>query len=83
MNFNKVYELVKLLDEIGKRYDKKPAQVALNWLITSYPNILPIPGAKNPDQVKDNAGAANWRLSFSDWLKIDQRSRDIRITRVL
>ncbi len=82
-NFKKVYELVKVLEEVAKKYDKTPAQVALNWLMTSYPNILPIPGAKNPRQVLDNAGACNWRLDFEDWFKLDQASRAIRIDRVL
>jgi aryl-alcohol dehydrogenase-like predicted oxidoreductase len=82
-NFTRVYELVRLLEDIGGKYGKTPSQVALNWLISSYPNILPIPGAKNPDQVKDNAGAVNWRLKFEDWLKIDQLSREIKITRVV
>ncbi len=82
-NFKKIYELVRLLEEVAKKYNKTPAQVALNWLMTSYPNILPIPGAKNPKQVLDNAGACNWRLDFEDWFKLDQASRAIRIDRVL
>jgi len=82
-NFKKIYKVVKVLEEIGKKYDKTPSQVALNWLITSYPNILPIPGAKNPKQVIENVGSIGWRLSFEDWFKIDQLSRDIRIKRVI
>jgi len=82
-NFKKIYELVKVLEEVGKKYNKTPAQVALNWLVTAYPNTLPIPGAKNPQQVKDNVGCVGWRLDFDDWLRIDQLSRDIRIKRVI
>jgi len=82
-NFKKIYKVVKALGEIGKKYGKTPSQVALNWLITAYPNILPIPGAKNPKQVIENVGSVGWRLSFNDWFKIDQLSRDIRIKRVI
>jgi len=40
-------DLLRLLDEIGSRYDKTPSQVALRWLIQQE-SVLPIPGAKNP-----------------------------------
>ena len=82
-NFKKIYKVVKVLRDIAEKYNKTPAQVALNWLMTSYPNILPIPGAKDGRQVLDNAGACNWRLDFDDWFKLDQISRDIRLDRVL
>lgn len=82
-NFKRIYELVKLLEDIGKKYGKTTAQVALNWIITAYPNTLPIPGAKNPQQVIDNVGSIGWRLDFEDWLSIDQLSREIRIKRVM
>jgi len=82
-NFKQIYKLVQLLEDIGNKYGKTPPQVALNWLISAYPNILPIPGAKNPEQVKINSDAVGWRLSYEDWLKIDELSRSIRIKRVM
>ncbi len=81
-NFKEIYKLVTVISEIANKYNKTPSQVALNWLVTSYPNILPIPGAKNPQQVIDNAGTVDWRLSFDDWFKLDQVSRSIKISRV-
>ncbi len=41
--------VVPLLREIGARYGKSPAQVALRWLIENE-RVLPIPGAKNGKQ---------------------------------
>lgn len=81
-NFNQVYELVKVLEDVAEKYGKTPAQVALNWLISYSPKVVPIPGAKNPRQVADNAGAAGWRLSFDDFRRIDEAGRRISITRV-
>jgi len=78
-NFAKVWELVKKLSEIGAKYGKKPVQVALNWLIMASPRVVPIPGAKTPDQVVDIAGSVGWRLSFEDWRLLDEISRGIRI----
>lgn len=41
---------------IAKDLDKTPAQVALAWLKTRGPNILPIIGAKSVAQLHDNLG---------------------------
>jgi aryl-alcohol dehydrogenase-like predicted oxidoreductase len=46
-------------------------------------NIVVIPGAKSPEQVEENAGAAGWRLEFEDWMKLDEISRKVKITRVI
>jgi aryl-alcohol dehydrogenase-like predicted oxidoreductase len=57
-----VAPVVALLREIGGRYSKTPAQVALRWLIENE-SVLPIPGAKNGRQAADNAGALTFRLT--------------------
>lgn len=54
--------VVALLREIGERYAKNPAQVALRWLIENE-RVLPIPGAKNGKQAADNAGALSFCLT--------------------
>lgn len=53
------------LNELGAKYSKTPAQVALNWLICQ-PGVIPIPGVKNKAQVEQNAGALGWELSADD-----------------
>jgi aryl-alcohol dehydrogenase-like predicted oxidoreductase len=50
--------ITALLREIGKRYGKTPAQVALRWLIEN-DTVLPIPGAKNRKQATENARGAH------------------------
>ncbi|MEZ0346721.1 MAG: aldo/keto reductase [Infirmifilum sp.] len=82
-NFAQVYKVVQVLEEIGKKYNKTPVQVALNWLVMSSPTVVPIPGAKSQDQVTSNAGGVGWRMGFEDWLKIEEASRGVKITRVL
>lgn len=58
----KLMPLVNLLKEIGQKYDRTPAQVALNWLIAQG-NVVPIPGAKNASQAQQNAGALGWEMT--------------------
>ncbi|CAB48957.1 aldo/keto reductase [Pyrococcus abyssi] len=55
----------KCLAEIGKRYGKTSAQVALNYLIWEE-NVVAIPKASNKDHIKENFGAMGWRLSRED-----------------
>jgi aryl-alcohol dehydrogenase-like predicted oxidoreductase len=82
-NFKSIYEVVKVLNELSAKYNKTPSQIALNWLLMSSENIVVIPGAKSPEQVEENAGAAGWRLEFEDWMKLDEISRKVKITRVI
>ncbi len=60
-----VVPVVALLREIGGRYSKSPAQVALRWLIENE-NVLPIPGAKNGRQAEANAGALSFSLTSAE-----------------
>lgn len=79
-NFRKIQVLIDKLKMLSEKYGKKPAQIALNWLIMYSQAIIPIPGAKSPEQVIDNAGAVDWRLSYDDWRLLDEVSRGIKIS---
>ncbi len=67
------------MKNIGEKYGKKPAQVALNRLIMYSPIVVPILGTKTPKQVEDLARAVGWRLSSVSWRAIDELSKSIRI----
>jgi diketogulonate reductase-like aldo/keto reductase len=64
---------VKLLQQIGEKYDRTPAQVALNWLIAQ--GVIPIPGAKTAQQAIQNAGALGWSLSEEDFSQLERATR--------
>lgn len=81
-NFKKIWPLIQEMKIIGEKYGKTPAQIALNWLIMYSPLVVPIPGAKKPEQVADNAASVGWRLSYEDWRKLDELSKRIHITYV-
>lgn len=82
-NFKQLTPLLEKLREIAERRQKTVSQVALNWLLTSYDNIIPIPGAKRKEHVHDNAGAMGWRLSFEEWRELEELSRRIIVYRSL
>ena len=61
----KIEPILNQLTALGEKYDKTPAQIALNWLIAQG-DVIPIPGAKNAKQAQENAGAMGWLLSNED-----------------
>ena len=62
---SKIEPVISKLKQLGEKYQKSPVQVALNWLVVRE-NVIPIPGAKNPRQAAENAGAIGWELSTED-----------------
>jgi aryl-alcohol dehydrogenase-like predicted oxidoreductase len=65
--------IVALLRRIGEAHgDRTPSQVALAWLMAQ--GAVPIPGAKNGDQARQNAGALEWRLTAEELELLTQAS---------
>jgi aryl-alcohol dehydrogenase-like predicted oxidoreductase len=60
-----IQPVVNLLREIGTRYEKSPAQVAIRWLVEN-PLVLPIPGAKDAQQAAANAEALDFTLTQAE-----------------
>ncbi|MCL5985182.1 MAG: aldo/keto reductase [Actinobacteria bacterium] len=58
-------EGVKILDDMCDKYDKTPAQIAINWLI-SQDNVITLVRCRNIDHLKENLGAIGWTIQFSD-----------------
>ena len=71
---NESTPVINLLTKIGEKYEKTPAQAALNWLICQG-NVIPIPGAKNAKQAQENAGALGWQLTSEEVNQLEQMSR--------
>jgi aryl-alcohol dehydrogenase-like predicted oxidoreductase len=69
-NLREISKLIPVLEKIAKARNKTVAQVALNWLLREG-NVIPIPGAKNPRQAEENAGAADWRLTSQELKEIE------------
>jgi aryl-alcohol dehydrogenase-like predicted oxidoreductase len=64
-----VDEVVAVLRRVGAEREKTPSQVALRWLIEK--GTVPIPGAKNAAQARENAGALGWALTTDELAALD------------
>ena len=67
----KIALVLETLQAIAQAHDKNPAQVALNWLICGG-NVVPIPGAKNAQQARQNAGALGWAMSAAEYEQLSR-----------
>jgi aryl-alcohol dehydrogenase-like predicted oxidoreductase len=70
----KIAPVISLLRNFGEKYDRTPAQVALNWLI-GQGNVIPIAGVKTAEQVRQNAGALGWKLNDDEIGELELVSR--------
>ncbi len=63
--------LAQVVAEVAAAGDASPGQVALAWLLSRRPWIVPIPGTKRIAYVEDNAGAPDIELSAEDLERLD------------
>lgn len=66
----KIKALLDCLQEIASLRNKTMSQVALNWCICK--GTIPIPGAKNIQQMQDNLGAIGWQLNDEEITELDR-----------
>jgi aryl-alcohol dehydrogenase-like predicted oxidoreductase len=71
---NRIVPVLSILREIGEKYNRTPAQVALNWLIAQG-NVIPIAGVKNAAQVKENVGALGWQMTQDEIAELEKITR--------
>lgn len=70
----RIVPVLSILREIGEKYNRTPAQVALNWLIAQG-NVIPIAGVKNAAQVKENVGALGWQMTQDEIAELEKITR--------
>ncbi|HCA9779974.1 TPA: aldo/keto reductase [Klebsiella quasipneumoniae subsp. similipneumoniae] len=64
-------QLLDRLQQVAGRYDATLAQMALAWVMSKGEDIVPIPGARKINHLRDNTAAADIMLSPEDILTID------------
>ena len=66
-------ELLALLRELAQAKNATPAQISLAWMLCKKPWIVPIPGSRRLDRMKENAGAAEVLLTPAEVAALDRR----------
>ena len=65
-------DLVELLREMAAQKRATPAQIALAWLLSRKPWIVPIPGTTKLHRLEENVGAASVELTRENLRSIDE-----------
>ena len=61
-----------VLDEIAKKHQAGPSQIALAWMLKRSPVTLPIPGTSKVQHLEENVAAAEIRLSDSEFAALNK-----------
>jgi aryl-alcohol dehydrogenase-like predicted oxidoreductase len=69
-------EILEELARLSQRYDKTIAQIALNWVVEQ--GVIPIPGARNAQQAKENCEAISFRMKEEDLLRLSSLSEKFK-----
>src|SRR5437762_2616639 len=71
-NFQRNLLLVERVGQLAAEKRCTPAQLALAWLLTRGPDVVPIPGTKKRKYLEENAGALRVKLTPDDLRRIDE-----------
>lgn len=66
--------IAKKVVEVAQGRGSTPSQVALRWLLQKGKNVIPILGARNIDQIKDNLACLDFSLSEEEMKILDEVS---------
>jgi aryl-alcohol dehydrogenase-like predicted oxidoreductase len=69
------WRVIDCLRRIAADRGKSCAQVAINFLLRRSPRVIPIFGARNLEQLRQNLGSAGWELSPREVDELEQASR--------
>lgn len=64
-----------VLDQIARRHQAQPGQIALAWLLQRSPTILPIPGTSSLKHLEENVESTKLRLSQDEFEEISRAAR--------
>ncbi|HEV2635814.1 MAG TPA: aldo/keto reductase [Actinocrinis sp.] len=63
--------LIAVLRELAAERGATAGQLALAWLLAQGPDVVPLPGSRRPDRIRENAAAADLALGPADLARIE------------
>lgn len=78
-NLKANFAIVEVVKTIAEQKNATPAQVALAWLLTQKPWIVPIPGTTKPERLNENIGAADIAFTSGELQQIEAATAQITI----
>ncbi len=80
--FEENRELFTLLDTLSKEKNATPAQISMAWMMNKKPYIVPIPGSRKAERIRENMGAADIELTENEVKKLDRALNEMKMSAV-
>lgn len=74
-SYERLYDIMDVIDEIAEETGKTVAQISLNWLLQRPTVSSIVIGARTEEQLKQNLGAVGWNLTPEQVKRLDNASR--------
>ena len=71
--------VIDLLEKFASQKGATPAQIALAWLLSQKPWIVPIPGSRKLERLDENIGSLKIELTTEDLSQIDHAMSQIKV----
>ena len=81
-NYDANRELLEYVRELAAAKNATPAQISLAWVINKKPYIVPIPGSRKVERIRENFEAGNIALTADEVAQIDRKLDAIQISDV-
>ena len=75
-------DLLALLENTAKEKNATPAQISLAWMLAKRPYIVPIPGSRKENRIRENLGAADIHLTKEEVSRIDDALEHMTMSQV-
>lgn len=75
-------QLLQMLADLAAQKNATPAQISLAWMLCKKPWIVPIPGTRKPERMRENAGAADISLTADKVAALDNALDTIPMSEV-
>lgn len=71
--------LLDLLDRFAAEKDATPAQISLAWMLCKWDFLVPIPGMRKEERLRENFGATDVKLKREEFEQIETALENIHI----
>lgn len=71
--------LIELIGKFAAAKGATPAQIALAWVLTQKPWIVPIPGTTKLHRLEENLGAVHFELTTEDLRELDELTKQVEV----
>ena len=71
--------IVDLVKKLAIKKVATPAQISLAWMLKKYPNIVPIPGSKNKERIKENLNAHYVFLTDEEFINFENELKKLKV----